>query len=108
MTASTPFDPAAIDAALRLVVEDVAPDARYLAKYGGELILPDPGSDTAIGGIFAYGAHVSLEFSRGAFLDDPHGHLEGRGRLRRHLKFRSVADVAAKDARGFLKQAIVR
>jgi len=96
----------AIDAAIRLIVADLAPDARYLPKYGGVVIAPDPDSDQFVGGLFVYGEHVSLEFSQGARFADPQGHLEGKGKMRRHLKFRHPEDVAARDARGFLQQAL--
>ena len=94
-----------IDQAIRLIIEDTAPDARYAPKYGGEVICPDPDSDDFVGGIFAYSEHVSLEFGHGASFRDPEGHLEGKGKERRRLKFRERGDVEAKDTRGFLEQA---
>ncbi|MFY1706336.1 DUF1801 domain-containing protein [Tritonibacter scottomollicae] len=97
---------AEIDAAIRLIVADLAPDARYLPKYGGVVIAPDPASDQFVGGLFTYTEHVSLEFSQGARFADPQGELEGKGKARRHLKFRHPDDVAARDARGFLQQAL--
>lgn len=94
----------AIEEAVRLIIEDLAPDARYERKYGGEVILPDPDGEV-VGGIFAYTEHVSLEFSHGASFHDPDGYLEGGGKERRHLKFRERGDVEAKDAWSFLRQA---
>ena len=95
----------AIDGAIRLIIEDIAPDARYAPKYGGDVICPDPDSDEFIGGIFAYTEHVSLEFGHGASFRDPDGHLEGKGKERRYLKFRERGDVEAKNTRMFLEQA---
>ncbi|MDT0684209.1 DUF1801 domain-containing protein [Roseicyclus sp. F158] len=106
MTALSRPEVDAIDETIRLLIEDIAPDARYAPKYGGDVILPDPDSDDFIGGIFAYAGHVSLEFSHGASFRDPDGHLEGKGKSRRHLKFRERGDVEAKDTRGFLEQAL--
>jgi hypothetical protein len=106
MTTLTVAEAEAIDAALRLIVADLAPDARYLPKYGGVVIAPEPDSDRFVGGIFVYTGHVSLEFSEGARFDDPAGRLQGMGKARRHLKFRTSADVAAQDTRGFLAQAL--
>lgn len=40
-------------------------------------------------------AHVSLHFLQGASLPDPDGLLEGSGRLSRHVKLRTAADLAA-------------
>ncbi|WP_306259252.1 DUF1801 domain-containing protein [Pararhizobium sp. IMCC21322] len=96
----------AIESALKQIVEEIAPDAGYFSKYGGEVIVPDPDDDKHfVGGIFSYKEHVSLEFSEGASFNDPDGQLEGKGKNRRHLKFQALKDVEAKDARNFLKQA---
>ncbi len=104
MTISTAQD---IEEAIKELVDQIAPDIRYVAKYGGEVLAPDPDSDsTFVGGIFAYKDHVSLEFSEGASFDDPNGHLEGKGKRRRHLKFTQAGEVASKDAMHFLKQAL--
>lgn len=56
-------------------------------------------------GIFTYTKHVSLEFSEGAALPDPHGVLEGQGKGRRHIKLATVQDMAAKHVAGYLKHA---
>jgi hypothetical protein len=97
----------AISNAIKMIVEHIAPDVRFVPKYGGEVLAPDPDSDKKfVGGIFSYKDHVSLEFSQGATFDDPDGMLEGKGKNRRHLKFVTVEDVTGKDAEGFLKQAL--
>jgi hypothetical protein len=97
----------AIDGAIKEIVEKIAPDVRFVPKYGGEVLAPDPDSDKKfVGGIFAYKDHVSLEFSEGASFDDPDGVLEGKGKNRRHLKFTAVEDVKGKGVEGFLKQAL--
>lgn len=93
--------------ALEAVVAEVAPELSARAMYGGIMLERDAGvAATAVGGYFAYAAHMSFEFSHGARLDDPAGHLEGKGKARRHVKLRSVDDVAAKDVAGFLAQAV--
>lgn len=95
-----------IQSALKKIIKEIAPDARYVAKYGGEVIVPGLDDDKQfVGGIFGYNAHVSLEFSEGASFDDPDGWLEGKGKNRRHLKFQTLTDVEAKDAWNFLTQA---
>jgi|TARA_B110000908_G_scaffold151795_1_gene186876 hypothetical protein len=97
----------AIEGAIKEIIEDIAPDVRFVPKYGGEVLAPYPDDDKKfVGGIFVYKDHVSLEFSQGASFDDPDGVLEGKGKNRRHLKFAVVEDVAGKDAIGFLKQAL--
>lgn len=96
-----------IKAALAELIGEIAPDVRFTPKYGGEVLCPDPEDDKHfVGGIFAYKDHVSLEFSKGAELDDPNGHLEGSGKLRRHLKFHTLEDVENKQARAFLTQVL--
>lgn len=99
----------AIEEAIKEIIDQIDPDISYAKKYGGEVIVPDPDNTTKfVGGIFAYAAHMSLEFSEGASFADPNGYLEGKGKARRHLKLTSVAEVEAKDARGFLEQALRR
>ena len=102
------FDQAqAITDTITEIVEQIAPDATYVPKYGGELIeavTGDPKSQ--VGGIFSYASHVSLEFSHGSTFDDPNRHLEGKGKHRRHLKFHSPDDIGAKECRYYLKQAL--
>jgi hypothetical protein len=96
-----------ISNAIKEIVEDIAPDVRFVPKYCGEVLAPDADSDKKfVGGIFSYKDHVSLEFSEGASFDDPDGRLEGKGKNRRHLKFVTVEDVEGKGAEGFLKQAL--
>ncbi len=68
-------------------------------KYGGILF---SGDGVQFGGVFAYTAHVSVEFSQGAAIDDPFGLLEGSGKGRRHLKLRSVKDIETKQLAKYL------
>lgn len=86
---------------LRRVVHEVLPGTSERMMYGGIMfsLVGD------YGGVFSYTAHVSFELGSGAFMDDPKGLLEGRGRLRRHLKFRVVDDVVDGDLGFFLRQA---
>jgi hypothetical protein len=64
-------------------------------KYGGLIFIKQ---GNFLGGIFSYQNHLSLEFSKGAELDDPHGVLEGKGKYRRHIKFKSFNDISTKHA----------
>lgn len=70
-------------------------------KYGGILF----SAAKPFCGIFSYTKHVSLEFSEGAALPDPHGVLEGAGKGRRHIKLATVQDMAAKHVAEYLKHA---
>lgn len=78
-----------------------------MPKYGGEVFAPRPGDGNSfVGGIFVYKDHVSLEFSEGASFDDPEAQLEGKGKMRRHLKLKTVDDVKTKDAQNYIRQAL--
>ncbi len=70
-------------------------------KYGGILFAaPEP-----FCGIFVYKQHVSVEFSHGAKIADPHGLLEGKGKGRRHLKLHTLEDVENKYLTDYLRLA---
>ncbi|WP_415776257.1 DUF1801 domain-containing protein [Shewanella oncorhynchi] len=71
-------------------------------KYGGILF----STKACFGGVFAYKQHVSLEFSLGANLSDPHKVLEGSGKFRRHIKLVSIDDIAAKRVAEYIAQAL--
>ncbi|WP_077964502.1 DUF1801 domain-containing protein [Ensifer adhaerens] len=70
-------------------------------KYGGILF----SSKDSFCGIFSYAHHVTLEFSRGATLPDPHAVLEGTGKLRRHIKLLQVADIEANHVAQYVEMA---
>lgn len=68
-------------------------------KYGGILYAaPKP-----FCGIFVYRQHVTVEFSHGAEIEDPHGLLEGKGKGRRHLKFHTLEDIENKHLMDYLQ-----
>ena len=74
--------------------------------YGGTIYELELGKhDTSVCGHFIYKQHVSLEFSNGYQLDDPDSILEGKGKFRRHIKLRELADIEEKSVRLFLQQA---
>ncbi|MCH7343364.1 DUF1801 domain-containing protein [Pelomonas sp. CA6] len=72
-------------------------------KYGGLLF---SAGGVQLGGVFAYKQHVSFEFSHGAAIADPHGHLEGAGKGRRHLKLRGLQDLRDKQLAAYLVLAL--
>ncbi len=89
--------------ALRQVALEAGPAITEEIKYGGILFAARQG----FCGIFSYAGHVSLEFSDGAKLRDPHQALEGQGKLRRHLKFMSIADIESRHTRDYVANAYV-
>lgn len=91
---------------LKAVVATVEPAAAFVGKYGGTVVESVPGQPKSqFCGIFAYTSHISLEFPKGAQLDDPERVLEGGGKHRRHIKLASLADIWDKRCENFLRQA---
>lgn len=88
--------------ALRSLIFEVAPNVGEEVKYGGLLY----SLGQAFCGIFVYRTHVTLEFGQGARLADPHGELLGQGKYRRHIKFSAVDEIAQRQARFYLAQAL--
>lgn len=83
-----------------------APELIEQVKYGGILFSRTEAESSTVCGVFMYTAHVSLEFSQGAQLDDPHHQLEGSGKYRRHLKFKTTADLHNKHLKDYLCRAL--
>lgn len=90
--------------ALRTMVRAAAPGAAEMVKYGGlHYVAARP-----ICGIFAFARHVTLEFSRGAELDDPHGILLGDGQYRRHIRFAAPEAVDGAVLGRYVAEALAR
>lgn len=97
----------AIEQELFRLIRQAAGDVNLRPMYGGqviELVVDQPKS--RVGGVFAYDGHVSLELAKGAEFADPDGVLEGKGKARRHVKLRTLEDIAEKGCAGFLEQAV--
>ena len=86
---------------IREMVRAVAPDASERVVYGGIMFA----APVPFCGVFAYTAHVSLEFGKGYELADPWGVLEGSGKLRRHIKIGAADDLDAKHVRDYIAEA---
>lgn len=74
-------------------------------KYGGILF----SSKDGFCGVFSHAHHVTLEFSQGAALPDPHGVLNGAGKYRRHIKILHISDIDTKHVAhyvGMARQAV--
>jgi hypothetical protein len=72
-------------------------------KYGG---IAFNVAGQLIGGIYVYKQHISIEFSHGAQFTDTDGFLEGKGKLRRHLKILNINDVKNKTINIYIKQSV--
>ncbi len=88
--------------AIRAIVKKKFKPFAEEVKYGGILF----SSGVQFCGVFAYSGHVSLEFGSGAEIVDELGHLEGSGKLRRHLKIVSIADMETKKLAAYLPLAL--
>ena len=88
--------------AVRVLVQKIFETSSEEVKYGGILFR----SDVQFGGVFAYKAHVSVEFRSGAKITDTFGFLEGAGKGRRHVKLTSVAQIKDKKLAQYLPLAL--
>lgn len=87
---------------LREIVFEHYPKSKERIMYGGILF----SLEDDYGGLFVYKNHVSFEFGNGYTFDDPEKVLEGGGKYRRHLKFKSIDDIETKSVDFFVKQII--
>ncbi|MCX7205575.1 MAG: DUF1801 domain-containing protein [Proteobacteria bacterium] len=86
---------------IRALIYSLIPHASERVMYGG-LMFADT---TPFCGIFAYTRHISLEFGRGCDLQDPYQVLEGKGKIRRHIKIQAAADIEDKHLNAYLLAA---
>ncbi len=96
--------------ALRALAREVMPDAQE------QLDLPDrvlafgfgpPGGVRMRGfavGLIPHTAHVNVQLADGALLADPAAIVEGTGKRIRHVKCRSLEDVARPALRGLIEE----
>ena len=56
--------------------------------------------------IAPYRSHVNLGFYRGAFLNDPEGLLEGKGKRLRHIKIDAAGLADSAELKHLIRQAI--
>lgn len=85
---------------LRQHIYDIYPNMIERMQYGGILF----SLDEDVAGLFAYTHHISLEFGHGATFNDPNNLLEGKGKYRRHLKFKSIEEIEKKQAVFYIAQ----
>lgn len=88
--------------AVRTLVKKTIETTSEEVKYGGILFT----SGVQFGGIFAYKAHVTVEFGNGAKINDPFGFLEGTGKGRRHIKLMTVSQIKDKKLTQYLLLAL--
>lgn len=91
----------ALVSAVRDLVLALGSDIVEEVKYGGILF----GRETHFCGVFAYAQHVNVEFGDGASLHDMYSVLEGKGKLRRHIKLGQLGDLKQKHLLHYLRLA---
>ncbi len=102
-------------AVLQALVREVMPDASEQLDLPDRLVafgFGPPGGvrmrNLAVA-LIPHAAHVNVQFADGAALDDPSGIVEGTGKRIRHVKSRTIEDVARPQLRALLEeQARVR
>ena len=87
---------------LREIIFQAYPKTNERIMYGGIMF----SLNDDFGGIFVRKNHVSFEFGNGFAMADPDKLLEGSGKLRRHLKIRSLSDIYDKKVSFFVKQSV--
>ena len=99
---------------LRSLVGEVMPDATEQLDLPDRLLafgFGQPGGirirDLAVA-LIPHTAHVNVQLADGAQLDDPSGIVEGTGKRIRHVKCRSLQDVARPVLRALLEEQATR
>jgi len=98
----TDRDKGEIVATLRKLVSVISSNAKEEIKYGGLVFVSDK---RLFCGIFIRKNHISVEFDRGAEMQDPDNSLEGGGTNRRHLKIFQKEDIKNKKVEYYVKQS---
>jgi len=86
---------------LRELVLKIAPNVKEEIKYGGSCFFI---GKRLFCGIFIRKKHISVEFDKGAQLQDDDNFLEGNGKFRRHLKIFNKDDIINKKVAYYTKQ----
>lgn len=88
------------------VIIATVPNCIEVEKYGGQLYeIEKTDTNEHFCGIFVYKEHVSIEFARGAEMNDKFNVLEGGGKYRRHIKLHLLSDIETKNVRDYIKQS---
>lgn len=88
---------------IRKVFNKIGPELREGIMYGGLVFFV---GKELVSGIFPYKNHISIEFGNGVNFSDPDGLLEGKGKMRRHLKILDRNDIVAKKIDYYIGQAV--
>lgn len=91
------------------VHEEMAPCHEYIFDMRSKVVLLYGSTERVIAdglcSIAVFARHVTLVFMSGAELDDPAGVLQGAGKVMRHVRLTSLADLDRPEVRALLKTA---
>ena len=96
--------------ALRALARDVMPDAQEQVDQPDRVLAFGFGPAGGVRmrglavGLIPHTAHVNVQLADGALLDDSSGIVEGTGKRIRHVKCRSLDDVARPALRALLEE----
>ena len=96
--------------ALRALARDVMPDAQEQVDLPDRVLAFGFGPAGGVRmrglavGLIPHTAHVNVQLADGALLADPSGIVEGTGKRIRHVKCRSLEDVARPALRALLEE----
>lgn len=88
---------------IRQIIFNFFPKTDERIMYGGIVFFLN---DEMFSGLFLNKKHVTLEFSKGFLMQDPHDFLEGKGKYRRHMKIKTMEDIVNNNVHFFVQQAV--
>ena len=100
--------------ALRALAREVMPDAQEQVDLPDRVLAFGFGPPGGVRmralavGLIPHTAHVNVQLADGAMLDDPSGIVEGTGKRIRHVKCRTLDDVARPALRALLDDQAAR
>jgi hypothetical protein len=89
-------------AMLRELMREMAPDVKEGISYG----IPAYKGRSIIAVISPTKKDITFAFSRGAEFGDSYGLLQGKGKVSKHLKIRTLDDIDREALRYYIRQAL--
>jgi uncharacterized protein YdhG (YjbR/CyaY superfamily) len=87
---------------IRQYMRELAPNAQEIISYG----IPAYKAKRILAVISPTRKDITFAFSRGAELEDKYALLQGVGKISKHLKFKTTADVKKDLLEYYIKQAL--
>ena len=91
---------------LEAFIQSLVPRSVSVNKYGGRLFTLKPEEkEGQFCGVFIYKEHAQISLSKGALLEDTNNILQGSGKFRRHINYRTLESVDLDILKKLLVQA---